>query len=157
MYRLGLRSRLELRGVHPRLCEVVHLAIAASEQDFAVHDGLRTADEQRELVRRGASQTLASRHLRQADGYGHAVDLVPIIGGKLRWEWPAIYPIAQAMHYAATRLNVPLVWGGVWDRPFLELSSPALAIEVEHYVGRQQVRGRRAFTDGPHFQLGEPA
>ena len=153
-YSLGIKSRLELRGVHPRLVEVVQLAIQSTAQDFRVHDALRTTDEQMQLVAAGASTTLSSKHLRQADGFGHAVDLVPIVNGQLRWEWPLIYPIAGAMHFAATRLNVPLVWGAVWDRPFLDLAPATLELEVEHYVARRKAIGLRAFIDGPHFQLG---
>lgn len=153
-YSLGIRSRLELSGVHPDLVSVVRAAIALTDQDFRVHDGVREIEEQRELVERGASMTMRSKHLRQPDGYGHAVDLVPLVNGVLRWEWALIYPVAHAMHIAATRENVALVWGGVWDRPFLDLAPAALEIEVEHYVARRRALGLRAFIDGPHFQLG---
>src|SRR5690349_9518194 len=78
---------------------------------FAVHDGKRTPEEQRILVQSGASQTMKSRHLT-----GHAVDLVPVINGKLRWEWPPIYQIARAMKQAALELSVPIRWGGCWSR-----------------------------------------
>lgn len=156
--RLGVRSRLELIGVHPSLVAIVRRAIEITEQDFAVVDGLRNLDEQRELVRRGASRTMMSRHLAQADGWGHAVDLVPVVKGVPRWEWPLIYPVARAMHEAATAENVPLVWGGCWDREFLALSRPALELEVDHYSARFRLRtGRAAFLDGPHFQLGGPS
>ena len=158
MARLGVRSRIELIGVHPRLAAVVRRAIEITEQDFAVIDGLRNLDEQREMVRRGASRTLASKHLSQADGYGHAVDLVPVVGGVARWEWPLIFPVARAMHDAATEANVPITWGGCWDRAFLSLSRPALELEMDHYAARHRLRtGRPAFLDGPHYQLGEPA
>ena len=157
-YRLGVRSRLELMGVHPHLVAVVHRAIASTDQDFRVVDGVRTDDEQALLVAAGASRTLNSKHLRQADGYGHAVDLVPVINGVPRWEWPLIYPVARAMHQSATERNLPLVWGGVWDRSFLDLLAPALEIEVENYVARMRARGRRrVLIDGPHYQLGVPA
>lgn len=156
-YRLGVRSRLKLIGVHPMLGTIVREAIAVTDQDFAVVDGLRGPDEQRELVARGASQTMQSKHLRQRDGYSHAVDLVPIVGGVARWEWPLIYPIARAMWLVAHRYGVPMTWGGVWDRPFLDLSPSALEIEVEHYVQRRRKLGRSAFIDGPHYQLGVPA
>lgn len=161
MFRFGLRSRLELHGVHPRLVAVVRRAIQITEQDFRVVDGLRTPEQQAEYVARGASQTLNSLHLRQPDGYGHAVDLVPVINGAPRWEWPLIYPVARAMHEAATEAGVPLVWGGCWDRPFLALSRPAIEIEVEHYAererARKRMRGQRetVFLDGPHYQLGQ--
>jgi peptidoglycan L-alanyl-D-glutamate endopeptidase CwlK len=38
-----------------------------------------------------------SRHLIRSDGFGHAVDLVPWINGKPRWEWKPIYHIAAAV------------------------------------------------------------
>ncbi len=155
-YALGIKSRLELRGVHPELVEVVRYAIEVTTQDFRVVDGLRTREEQADLVARGASRTMNSKHLPQADGYSHAVDLVPVVNGVLRWEWPLIYPIAHAMHIAAEHHDVPLTWGGVWDRPLLSLASNLLPMEVEHYVERRKRIGKTAFLDGPHYQIGVP-
>lgn len=155
-YTLGRRSLAELQGVHPRLVQCVHLAIKYTDVDFGVHDGLRTLAEQRNYVARGVSTTLNSKHLPQEDGYGHAVDLVPYINGKLRWEWPPIYRIAAAMHRAATELRVPLRWGGVWDRMFpQDYTGRAVDFEaaVEGYVARRRAMGRRAFLDGPHYEL----
>lgn len=149
-YVLGIRSRLELRGVHPSLVAVVQRAIAITSQDFRVVDGVREIEEQRELLQRGASKTLRSMHLRQPDGYGHAVDLVPVVNGVLRWEWPLIYPIAAAMHQAAEEQNVPLRWGGVWDRLLNALDPLALPIEVRHYCERHPGPD---FLDGPHYEL----
>lgn len=156
-YILGQRSRNELEGVHPRLVAVVERAIEITSVDFAVHDGLRTEDEQREYVARGVSQTMASKHLTQADGYGHAVDLVPWIGGRLRWEWPPIFEIAAAVYKAAAELEVQLTWGGVWDRALLDLDVGMLEHEVNQYVDRRRAMGhRRVFIDGPHFELMTP-
>jgi len=152
-YTLGLRSRLELRGVHPSLVAVVHRAIAITSQDFRVLDGLREIEEQQELVKRGASKTLRSMHLRQPDGWGHAVDLVPVVNGVLRWEWPLIYPVARAMRVAAEAGNVPLVWGGCWDMPFLSLHPDGLEAAVRVYCARHPGPD---FLDGPHYQLGQP-
>ncbi len=155
-FALGASSRKELQGVHPKLIAVVEAAIVLTPQDFSVHDGLRTDAEQQVMVDKGVSQTLASLHLRQPDGFGHAVDLVPFINGKLRWEWPPIYHIAAAVHAAATQQGVALIWGGVWDRPFLSLTGTAAALEqaVEDHAARRKAAGRKAFLDGPHFQLG---
>lgn len=155
-YHLGLRSRSELKNVHPDLVKVVKRAIKLTEQDFSVHDGIRTLAEQKRYVKRGVSKTLNSKHLRQRDGYGHAVDLVPYINGKLRWEWEPIYVIASAMHKAANELGVQLRWGGVWDRVFNDLSANTpkrVRRAVDAYVARRRKAGRRAFIDGPHFEL----
>ena len=56
-FTFGPKSKVELRGVHPRLVQCVRLAIDRSVVDFGVHDGLRTAQEQREYVRTGTSTT----------------------------------------------------------------------------------------------------
>jgi len=146
-YKLGKRSLRELEGVHPDLVAVVKRAIELTSQDFTVHDGIRTLEEQKEMVRRGASQTLKSRHLT-----GHAVDLVPYINGKLRWEWEPIYKIADAVRMAAQELDIPIRWGGAWDRSFTE-SEDTPEDMVADYVTRRRIEGRRAFIDGPHFEL----
>jgi peptidoglycan LD-endopeptidase CwlK len=86
--RLGYKSRRELVGVHPDMIIVTVTAIINLPKglDATVFDGLRTLPEQRENLRRGVSKTLKSKHLPQADGYGHAVDIVPIINGQLAWD-----------------------------------------------------------------------
>ena len=155
-YRLGARSCAELEGVHPDLVGVVTRAIEITKQDFSVHDGLRSLEEQKRYVARGVSKTLRSKHLKQSDDYGHAVDLVPYINGKLRWEWEPIYEIAAATHRAANELGVRLRWGGVWDRVFNDLSAATAGTarrQVDAYVARRRAKRRRAFIDGPHFEL----
>lgn len=154
-YSLGAKSLAELEGVHPALVDVVKRAIMLTKQDFSVHDGLRTVAEQREYVQRGVSKTMNSMHMKQADGFGHAVDLVPYINGQLRWEWKPLFVIAAAVRQAAGELDVPLTWGGVWDRDFLLLGTTPAEMEkaVNAYVARRRGAGKTAFIDGPHFQL----
>ena len=152
-WRFGPASQQELLGVEPQLVVCTKNALARSPVDFSVHDGLRTLEEQKAYVAAGVSWTLASKHLKQPDGFGHAVDLVPWVGGKLRWEWPLIYPIALSMHAASIELKLELVWGGVWDRQLDELDPANLEGEVEAYVARRRKAGKRASIDGPHFEL----
>lgn len=106
---LGIKSKLNLRGVHPDLLAVVQNALQRCEVDFTVLEGVRTMDRQKELLKAGATTTLNSRHLT-----GHAVDLGAIIGGKVRWDWPLYHKINQAMQYASKDLNIPVEWGGDW-------------------------------------------
>lgn len=150
-YALGRKSLRELEGVHPDLVKVVHMAISTTEADFSVHDGLRTEAEQREYVATGVSHTMKSKHLKQADGYGHAVDLVPYINGKLRWEWPPIYKIFKAVREAADKLGVPIRWGGCWQTINTTTSDPEEFIRL--YVKKRKAQGKKAFLDGPHFEL----
>ncbi len=154
-YSLGAKSRAELKGVHPDLVRIVERAIEITTQDFSVHDGLRTEEEQKRYVAAGVSQTMNSMHRTQSDGYGHAVDLVPFINGKLRWEWPAIYPIASAVWQAAKELGVDIRWGGAWiDMRDIKSGTPgSMKAAVEAYGAARRKAGRKAFTDGPHFEL----
>lgn len=120
MYKLGERSQLRLKGVHPDLVKVVEHAIDISTINFTVLEGLRTPERQKLLRDAGASQTLNSRHIT-----GHAVDLGALVDGEVRWDWPLYHQIAKAMKQSAKDLNVAIVWGGDWrtfkDGPHFEL------------------------------------
>lgn len=116
---LGPLSLHRLEGVHADLIRVVKRAIELTAVDFRVQEGLRTRERQAQLLKAGATTTLNSRHLT-----GHAVDLVALVEGEVRWDWPLYYKIADAMKAAAAELNIPLEWGGGWR-----------------------------FKDGPHWQL----
>ena len=154
-WKLSRRSKNELLHVHPDLCQFVDCLLAESPVDFGVHDGLREKAEQKELVRIGASRTMKSRHLIGKDGYGHAVDLVPYINGKLRWEWEPIYELAEAARRVSLEIEVPIRWGGVWDRRLGNLEAGFMEEEVQDYVARRKKRfpKRKVFIDGPHFEL----
>ncbi len=150
-FTFGSRSEGELVGVHPKLVAIVRRALEVTQIDFAVIDGLRTIEQQNEYVRTGASKTMASKHLPQADGFSHAVDLVPCVFGKPRWEWPLIFQVAAAVKQAAIEQGVPITWGAIWDQP-LNQQGPNLAAAVESYKVRH---AGNDFLDGPHFQLTE--
>lgn len=120
MFKLSQRSLDKLKGVHPVLVEVVEEAIKTTTVDFAVIEGLRTIERQKELVAAGASRTMNSKHIT-----GHAVDLAAVVGKDIRWDWPLYKQIALAMKQAAHSLGVTLVWGGDWktfpDGPHFEI------------------------------------
>lgn len=151
-YFLGSGSRSELVRVRPDLVRVVERAIQITSQDFTVHDGLRSIKEQREYVRRGVSKTMDSLHLPQSDGYSYAVDLVPYINGRLRWEWPPIYHIAAAVRQASIEVGLSLRWGGVWDRSLHDLDGTPDGMEaaVREYTARHPGPD---FIDGPHYEI----
>lgn len=145
-YRLGASSRRNLVGVHPDLVRVVERAIEITTQDFSVIEGLRSPKRQAELVRSGASRTADSRHLT-----GHAVDLAAYVGGRLSWDWPLYYQIADAMREAANELRIAVRWGGAWDARLNDLADTEAA--VAGYVARRRAANQKAFIDGPHFEL----
>lgn len=149
-FRLGKASEANLVGVDGRLVQVVRRAILITDIDFMVHDGLRTLEEQKRLVATGASRTLDSLHL-----VGKAVDLVPWVNGKLRWEMPLCNEVARAVREAAGQEGVRLIWGRVWDTELIELDPDDFDGERDLYVQRyQRIHGnkKRPLDDGPHFQ-----
>lgn len=117
---LGTRSLARLQGVHPDLVRVVKRAAATSALDFTVLEGVRTVARQKELFAAKATKTMNSRHLN-----GHAVDLAPMIGGVVTWDWPLYHKLAVIVKAAAAAEKVPITWGGDWvsfkDGPHWEL------------------------------------
>lgn len=143
-FKFSARSKLALTGVDANLVKVITRALELSPVDFMVIEGLRTEARQRELVAKGASKTMQSKHLT-----GKAVDIVPIIDGQVRWDWPAFYPLAVAVREAAKELNVKVRWGGVWDKPINDLSTD-MAQEIKDYCVRHKGPD---FLDGPHYEI----
>ena len=120
MRRYSKRSLNNLKGIHPDLRRVIDRALQDGPLDFIVIEGLRTMQRQRELMASGASKTMNSRHLT-----GHAVDIAPLAGGEVSWDWPLYYQLEPVVKQAAVDLGVALEWGGDW----------------------------KSFKDGPHWQL----
>lgn len=121
-------SLSKLKGVHPDLVRVA-MRCAKDWKDktftFGITCGVRTVAEQRVLVKKGASKTMRSRHIPAKNGFSHAVDVVAMIDGKARWDWPLYEKIAVAMKAAAKAEKVPIEAGLDWE----------------------------SFRDGPHYQL----
>ena len=117
---LGPRSLSRLQDVHPDLVRVVKRAAAMSDLDFTVLEGRRTLARQTVLFKNKATKTMNSRHLT-----GHAVDLAPMLGDSVSYDWPLYHRLAKIIKAAAAVENVPLTWGGDW----------------------------RTFKDGPHWEL----
>lgn len=120
-YKLSQRSLDRLKGVNGSLVQVVKRAIEISEIDFMVVEGLRTKETQAEYVKKGVSKTMNSYHLT-----GHAVDLAPVVDGKIDWNnIKQFRQVSKAMKQAAKELNVKIEWGGDW----------------------------KSFVDMPHYQI----
>ena len=119
-FTLSDKSLAKLALIHPDLQKVMKLAITKSPLGLLVLEGMRTVARQKELLAHHATTTMHSRHIT-----GHAVDVAPLIGGVVRWDWPLYFQIAPVIKAAAKELNIPIEWGGDWH----------------------------SFRDGPHWQL----
>lgn len=110
MFALSAADEKNLAGVHPKLVAVIRRAAATSPIRFKVLEGLRSVARQRELVRKGASKTMNSRHLT-----GHAVDIAPVNdAGAVSWDWPLYHKLAPIVKDAAKWEKVAIEWGGDW-------------------------------------------
>lgn len=134
MTKMDPRSFPLLDQMHPDLRRVVLRAAEIAPHKFRLTEVLRTVARQKQLVAKGASKTMKSRHLPHAkDGLSRAFDLIPLVDidkdGQIEVEemyaWPLYYPLAAAIKQAAADVGVPIEWGGDW----------------------------KSFKDGPHWQL----
>ncbi len=147
-YKLSERSMSKLQGVDPRMQDVVMEAITLTKVDFGVICGMRTEDEQRELVAKGASQTMRSKHLE-----GLAVDLMAYVGSRASWELNLYDDIADAMAKAAKTHNVAIKWGAAWSIGNIAQWNSSMEGAMNSYIDLRRSEGRRPFIDGPHFEL----
>jgi peptidoglycan L-alanyl-D-glutamate endopeptidase CwlK len=139
MFSFSDSSLKKLEGVHPDLIKVVCRAIALSEVDFKIIEGVRTPARQKILYAQGRTKpgpivtwTLRSNHfVNPKTGFGHAIDVLP---APYDWKHGKVWDqMAKAMFEAADELDTPIRWGADWDRD-----------------GKPRERGE---TDSPHFEL----
>lgn len=148
MFELSQRSLDRLEGVDERLVKVVCKAIQLTDIDFGVIEGVRSVEKQKELVEKGASQTMKSKHI---DGL--AVDLMAYVGGRGCWEINVYDNIADAMKKAAEEEGVQIRWGAAWHIDDLREWEGTMEEAMNDYIDTRRSEGRRPFIDGPHFEL----
>ncbi|NOH85521.1 M15 family metallopeptidase [Vibrio sp. 03-59-1] len=135
-YYLGKRSLTRLHKLKPRMAACVALAITFLEDvDLSVNETVRTVERQHKLYYGSPKKTwtLNSKHLIQDDGFGYAVDLVPLLHGKVAWDKCPL--IAEAMFKAAAIIGIRIRWGGDWNQN-----------------GSSKDEHQRGSYDGPHFE-----
>ena len=121
-FKLSHTSLKRLEGVDERLVKVVKKAIQETNVDFAVAEGLRSAERQHELYLKGYTE-IDGYEKKSAHQLGKAVDIVPYVkekGGAL-WElegnekeW---LEVGRAMLRSARLLGVNLEWGLTYNLP----------------------------------------
>tara|TARA_R110002167_G_scaffold174563_2_gene373470 strand:+ start:345 stop:797 length:453 start_codon:yes stop_codon:yes gene_type:complete len=147
-FNLSKRSLDKMNGVDDRLVEVVKKAIKLTNVDFGVTYGLRTREEQAELVAQGRSQTMKSKHLD-----GRAVDLVAYFGSNVSWELNIYDDICDAMAQAAREEGVAIKWGAAWSEGDIRDYGGSAEDSMNAYIDLRRSQGRRPFIDAPHFEM----
>mgnify|MGYP001207463082 CR=1 FL=1 len=148
MFRLSQRSLDRLEGVKPDLVNIVKRAIELTKVDFGVIEGVRTEERQKELVAKGASKTMKSKHLT-----GDSVDLMAYVAGRGCWELNVYDEIADAVRHAAIEEGVEVKWGAAWSIDCLNDWDGTAEEAMNSYVDLRRSQGRRPFIDAPHFEL----
>lgn len=152
-FKLSQRSLGKLDGVHPKLQEVVKLAIGYTNVDFGVTYGVRDPEEQARLVASGRSQTMKSKHLIQEDGFCHAVDVVAYDGSDVVWEINVYDDICDAFRKAAIEVGISIKWGAAWSEGDIRSYEGTAEEAMNAYIDLRRSQGRRPFIDGPHFEI----
>lgn len=147
-YVLSDASIEKMKGVHPKLIELMKKAISDSPYDFKIIQGLRTAAYQNELYQQGRTRpgkivtkldgyNRKSNHQAKADGYGHAVDIavcghydqngnyVKCTTDAEMFDNKKLVEISRHVKAVAKEMGLDIVWGGDWktlyDTPHYEL------------------------------------
>lgn len=147
-YVLSEASIEKMKGVHPKLIELMKKAISDSPYDFKIVQGLRTAEYQNSLYQQGRTKpgkivtkldgySRKSNHQAKADGYGHAVDIAVCghydqNGNYVKYTTDAemfdnkkLVEISRHVKAVAKDMGLDIVWGGDWktlyDTPHYEL------------------------------------
>jgi peptidoglycan L-alanyl-D-glutamate endopeptidase CwlK len=105
------RCFTRLHQAHPDLQKVILRADEIYDGEFIVTETIRTVERQKQLVAKGASKTMKSRHLT-----GHAVDLAVMIDGEVRWDWSLYRDLAKVVKQAAADVGIPIEAGADWKR-----------------------------------------
>lgn len=125
MFKLTATDLARLKGVDPKLVKVITEAAKTAKTPFKVLEGLRTAAKQAQYFKAGTSM-LDGVKKKSKHQLGRAVDIVPIVNGKVEFRsWAPFYPMADNIKATAKRLGVKVTWGGDW----------------------------KSFKDGPHFEV----
>jgi peptidoglycan L-alanyl-D-glutamate endopeptidase CwlK len=118
----GTRSKGELNTSHPHLQELMLKALAIQNErkehglgytDITILEGRRPLKRQEDLFRAGKTKTMKSKHLRQSDGYAHALDVSPY-----PVDWQDLDRFRNFMAWLtglASSMGIVVRWGGDWD------------------------------------------
>lgn len=132
MNKASRRTRDNLYGVHHKLVAVVGYALAISEIDFYVNEGLRTVEKQQQYFKEGKSKLdgIKKRGNHQDNPNTEDIDARAVDVYYVGWKNtdsnkdPRWKKLRDTFELAGKMLGVKLVfgydWG--WDAPHIELA-----------------------------------
>ncbi len=126
VFKLGVKSRNNMKGISPKLVRIAERAIQISSIDFGIptDGGIRTAEQQQELFKQGKSKADGIHNISKHQ-VGRAVDFYAYVDGKASWDKQHLTTVAHAFMQAASDLGIKIDWGGLWsgfiDLPHIQL------------------------------------
>lgn len=116
---LSQNSLNKLKGVAPKLVQLVLYANKNGKIPFVVVQGVRTEQEQIACFKTGKSKCdgiiKKSNHQIKSDGFGHAVDLAPLENGKINWNNSKLFKdLDTELQAFAKNLGIKIRWGGTF-------------------------------------------
>lgn len=115
MFKLSSNSIKNREGVNEKLIAVNDRAIQITVIDFGVPQdgGVRTAERQRELYEKGASNADGVINLSHHQS-GNALDFYAYVNGAASWQHDHLAMVGAAHLQAASELGIKIKWGGLW-------------------------------------------
>jgi peptidoglycan LD-endopeptidase CwlK len=142
-YRFSASSKRKLDTVHPKLRLLIQAVMDEQVEDFMVIEGVRTLERQKELLAKGVTRTLASKHLPDNMGYSRAIDIAPI---PLDFsDKQAFKRLIKRVKAKAKELNIRIRSGSDWD-----MNDVVDEEELKNYIAKFK---RRPLVDYPHLEL----
>lgn len=132
--RASTKFKERIEGLHPKLILWLGYMLASSPVDFFISEGVRSDSRQKELYAKGrrgvAGEKVVtnvdgvnkkSKHQKQSDGYGHAVDIYYVgwsadkdpNGTDPRWK-----QLDECAKMCAEKLNIQMRHGRDWKSPY---------------------------------------
>lgn len=131
-FRFSTRSEERMKGVDPRLVELMRNALALSPIDFGIPEfgGLRTAADQLRLFNDKKSKADGTKH-KSYHQTGKAIDVFAYINGQASWNDVHLAMIAGVVLAEAKRMGLKVTWGGSfgsawfngWDKPHFQIEN----------------------------------
>jgi len=134
MPKFGKKSRSRMKGVHPRLVNVLNEVVKI--YDVTILEGVRSKERQLELYEKGATKVKDSKHM-----HGLAIDVCPY---PVDWEdTKRFFYMAGIVMAIAKQQGVTIRWGGDWNRDTKFTGKPSSKASDP----------RQTFNDYPHLEL----
>lgn len=117
---LGPKSLAQRETLHPKLKQVVDKLVELGF-NFSILQGVRTPEQEKDLVASGASTTMNSKHLPDVNGQSRAMDIAL---NPISWNNTEQFVLfAGYVLGLADSMGIKLIWGGDWNRDFNTLDT----------------------------------